>query len=157
MNNSQITSDTRSPNNLGIFVVHSREDLRTIQMNVKIDTKEIFYVISFLDSELTANMSADLQGIIAKKQEEEAKSLIFNFSNVRTVDLGFSSSFTELAANVYKSGKSFVICNLNEGVKEQFDTSGHLAQLNFTPTESEAWDIVQMEEIERELGAEFPE
>ena len=26
-----------------------------------------------------------------------------------------------------------------------------LEQLNVTPTESEAWDIVQMEEIEREL------
>jgi len=24
--------------------------------------------------------------------------------------------------------------------------------INITPTESEAWDIVQMEEIERELG-----
>jgi hypothetical protein len=32
-----------------------------------------------------------------------------------------------------------------------------LETLNYTPTESEAWDIVQMEEIERELGMEFPE
>jgi hypothetical protein len=35
--------------------------------------------------------------------------------------------------------------------EEFFEKTELLELLNITPTESEAWDIVQMEEIEREL------
>jgi Trp operon repressor len=43
-------------------------------------------------------------------------------------------------------------------VEETFDKEELLELLNSTPTESEAWDIVQMEEIERELlDNEFPQ
>ena len=157
MNNSQITPVINSPNNLGIFVVHSVEVLRTIQMNVKIDTKEIFYVITPLDSELTANMSADFQAIIAKKQEEDSKSLILDFSNVKQVEEGFGSAVVALTEKQYGILKSCVACNISEPVKLQLKSWGMLEKLNTTPTTSEAWDIVQMEEIERELGAEFPE
>jgi hypothetical protein len=40
---------------------------------------------------------------------------------------------------------------MQKPVEEFFDQLELLDVLNFTPTESEAWDIVQMEEIEREL------
>jgi hypothetical protein len=40
---------------------------------------------------------------------------------------------------------------MNAGLEEAFDKQELLELLNATPTESEAWDIVQMEEIEREL------
>jgi hypothetical protein len=46
---------------------------------------------------------------------------------------------------------------MKDAIKESLAAWGILDVLNTTPTESEAWDIVQMEEIERELGAEFPE
>ena len=46
---------------------------------------------------------------------------------------------------------------MKDAIKENLIAWGILDDLNTTPTESEAWDIVQMEEIERELGAEFPE
>jgi hypothetical protein len=36
-------------------------------------------------------------------------------------------------------------------VEEFLDKIEVLDLLNYTPTETEAWDIVQMEEIEREL------
>jgi hypothetical protein len=36
-------------------------------------------------------------------------------------------------------------------LEDQLDKWELLELLNITPTESEAWDIVQMEEIEREL------
>jgi hypothetical protein len=36
-------------------------------------------------------------------------------------------------------------------VETIFDQLELLEMMNVTPTESEAWDIVQMEEIEREL------
>jgi anti-anti-sigma regulatory factor len=124
-------------------------------MNVKIDTKEIFYVISLLDSEMTANMSATLLDLITKQQEEEVKSLILQLGKVTAMDEGFASTLIALKESLYKKNKSFVICNLSENIKQNLVEWGILENLNHTPTESEAWDIVQMEEIERELDAGF--
>ena len=126
-------------------------------MNVKIDTKEIFHVISIMDSELTANMSATLLALIAKKQEEESKSIILNLETVKQMDKDFASELNNLKENLYSENKSFVICNVSENIKQNLSNWGMLETLNYTPTESEAWDIVQMEEIERELGMENPE
>jgi anti-anti-sigma regulatory factor len=126
-------------------------------MNIKIDTKEIFYVISLLDSEMTANMSAPLLELITKQQEEEVKSLILQLGKVTAMDEGFASTLIALKESLYKKNKSFVICNLSENIKQNLVEWGILENLNYTPTESEAWDIVQMEEIERELDAGFPE
>jgi len=126
-------------------------------MNIKIDTKEIFYVISILDSEMTANMSAPLLELITKQQEEEVKSLILQLEKVTVMDEGFASTLIALKDALYKKNKSFVICNLRENIKQNLVEWGILEALNYTPTESEAWDIVQMEEIVRELDAGFPE
>jgi anti-anti-sigma regulatory factor len=126
-------------------------------MNIKIDTKEIFYVISLLDSEMTANMSATLLDLITKQQEEEVKSLILQLGKVTVMDEGFASTLIALNESLYKKNKSFVICNLSENIKQNLVEWGILDKINYTPTESEAWDIVQMEEIERELDGGFPE
>ena len=126
-------------------------------MNIKIDTKEIFYVISLLDSEMTANMSATLLDLITKQQEEEVKSLILQLGKVTAMDEGFASTLIAVKEALNKKNKSFVICNLSENIKQNLIEWGILDNIESAPTESEAWDIVQMEEIERELDAEFPE
>jgi anti-anti-sigma regulatory factor len=126
-------------------------------MNIKIDTKEIFYVISLWDSEMTANMSAHLLDLITKQQEKEVKSLILQLGKVTAMDEGFASTLIAVKEALNKKNKSFVICNLSENIKQNLVEWGILETLNHTPTESEAWDIVQMEEIERELDAGFPE
>jgi anti-anti-sigma regulatory factor len=51
----------------------------------------------------------------------------------------------------YDNGASFVICELTPGVEQYLEDNGYLELMNVTPTESEAWDIVQLEEVEREL------
>ena len=126
-------------------------------MNIKIDTKEIFYVISLLDSEMTANMSATLLDLITKQQEEEVKSLILQLGKVTAMDEGFASTLIAVKEALNKKNKSFVICNLSENIKQNLIEWGILDNIESAPTESEAWDIVQMEEIERELDAGFPE
>ena len=126
-------------------------------MNIKIDTKEIFYVIFLLDSEMTANMSATLLDLITKQQEEEVKSLILQLGKVTAMDEGFASTLIAVKEALNKKNKSFVICNLSENIKQNLIEWGILDNIESAPTESEAWDIVQMEEIERELDAEFPE
>ena len=51
----------------------------------------------------------------------------------------------------YDNNASFVICEMQKPVEEFLDSVNLLEMINSTPTESEASDIVQMEEIEREL------
>ncbi len=60
-------------------------------------------------------------------------------------------SLLKLQQSFYDQQASFVICELQPAVEEMLDQNGILEVMNVTPTESEAWDIVQMEEIEREL------
>jgi hypothetical protein len=55
----------------------------------------------------------------------------------------------------YSKSKSLVFCNVNAAVKQVIDDKTEPEALNITPTESEAWDIVQMEEIERELDMDI--
>jgi hypothetical protein len=40
---------------------------------------------------------------------------------------------------------------LSDTLQKSIDDSEYAEMMNITPTETEAWDIVQMEEIEREL------
>ena len=51
----------------------------------------------------------------------------------------------------YESNASFVLCELQKPVEQFLRQDDRFESLNITPTESEAWDIVQMEEIEREM------
>ncbi len=124
-------------------------------IKVKIDTKEIFHVISIEETNLTANMAEDLMELVAKKQEEENKSLVINFLGVESVDDSFAVSLQQLHENIYAHKMSLVICGLSPAVKNKFQEHDLSDIINITPTESEAWDIVQMEEIERELGSDI--
>lgn len=51
----------------------------------------------------------------------------------------------------YENNASFVICELQKTVEKFLDEKGMRETMNTAPTESEARDIVQMEEIEREF------
>ena len=51
----------------------------------------------------------------------------------------------------YENNHSFIICEIQKPVEELLDKAELLELMNVTLSESEAWDIVQMEEIEREL------
>lgn len=121
----------------------------------KIDTKEIFHVISMLESELSAKMAEELDLIVAKTQEKNRKSVILKLDNVVSVDLVFSEKMLSISKKIKQQNFSFVVCCYSESLKKDWVSSGIAEALNLAPTESEAWDIVQMEEIERELGADL--
>ena len=74
-----------------------------------------------------------------------------NLQSVSSIDEEMAHSLAQLQQNVYEGNNSFVICCLKDTVEAIFEETDLLEYLNVTPTESEAWDIIQMEEIEREL------
>lgn len=120
-------------------------------MQVKIDTKEKFHVITIQERELTANMTAELEQSLSAYLQNDVKSLILNLEGVSVVHPLVAEMLVRLQQRFYEQSASFVLCCIQPQVEEFLDREGLLEILNATPSESEAWDMVQMEEIEREL------
>lgn len=120
-------------------------------MNVKINTKEKFHVISVSEPVFTANMTEYLRKSFDEVTQNPVKHIILNLSEVNEIDADMAGFIAEQQQLATEEGRSFVVCGMQPGVKELFEKEDLLDLINHTPTESEAWDIVQMEEIEREL------
>jgi anti-anti-sigma regulatory factor len=120
-------------------------------MEVKIDTKEKFTVVTPIETNNSANIAATLIPICKKLLHEPIKNLVLNMESVNTIDQDFAKHLMDLQEQFYENSASFVICNLTDEASSQLEAFEIEEMLNITPTESEAWDIVQMEEIEREL------
>lgn len=120
-------------------------------MNVKINTKEKFHVISVIETVFSANMTEYLRKSFDEVTQNPVKHIILNLSEVKEIDPDMAGFIAEQQQLANEEGRSFVVCGMQPGVKELFEKEDLLDLINHTPTESEAWDIVQMEEIEREL------
>ncbi len=126
-------------------------------MNVKIDTKEKFSVITPVDNHLTANMTEELGTLLQQQLQSDTPHLVINMENVEEADEPLLIKLAGLQQQSYEQNASFVVCELKDGLATKLDEMELLETMNVTPTESEAWDIVQMEEIERELLNDFDE
>jgi anti-anti-sigma factor len=120
-------------------------------MNVKIDTKEKFHVITLQDSYLSANMTEELGQTLLKLVQKDVKNVILNCKDIQNIEEAAAETIVKLQQQFYEQNSSFVVCALQPAVEKQLDDTDLLELMNITPTESEAYDIVQMEEIEREL------
>ena len=120
-------------------------------MKVKIDTKEKFHVLTVQEPILSANMTEELKQKLLPYLDTEIKNIVLKLGMVKEIDKRAAEIIFNLQQAFYERNASFVICEIQKPVEEIFDQLELLDVLNFTPTESEAWDIVQMEEIEREL------
>ena len=121
-------------------------------MMVKIDTREKFHVITIHEDDLAANMTEQMDKVILTLLEDNVKNVILNMKDIKKVDSAAAGNLVKQHDTFYNANASFVVCELQPDVKKQLEYSGTLEKLNYTPTESEAMDMVQMEEIEREFG-----
>lgn len=120
-------------------------------MNVKIDTKEKFHVIRLPEGPLTAIMAEELSDIIRNCRIPSNGNVIVDMSLVTALEPEAIPTLLEEQEKAYNMQHSFVVCCLAKNIEKQLAELDLLDQMNQTRTESEAWDIVQMEEIEREL------
>lgn len=120
-------------------------------MQVKIDTKEKFTVVTPLEAVITDNLAADWYQYCQTCLSAQPQDIVLNLSEVNAISAPGSELLLNIQQQFYEAGTSFVICCLQPEVEAFLDSSEVLEMLNVTPTESEAWDIVQMEAIEREL------
>lgn len=119
--------------------------------NFKLDTKEKFNVITPKTASIADITSEELSQILETQLKKQTKNVIINFENVETISTQAAEMLAEMASKYMEANSSFVLCQISPSIKIVLDEMELLDILNVTPTESEAWDIVQMEEIEREL------
>jgi anti-anti-sigma factor len=120
-------------------------------MIFKIDTKEKFTVITPMSETLSDNLTAELVQTATNYLQKDIKNMVLNLGQVQSIDEDAATRLVKLEQTFYENNASFVICEIHAGVAQQLEKFNLLELINVTPTESEAGDIVQMEEIEREL------
>ncbi len=120
-------------------------------MIFKIDTKEKFTVITPMSETLSDNLTAELIQTAINYLQKDIRNVVLNFRQVQSIDEDAATRLVKLEQTFYENNASFVICEIQPLVEEQLKKFNLLDSINVTPTESEASDVVQMEEIEREL------
>ncbi len=125
-------------------------------MNVKTDTKEKFHAITVTGSSLSATMTDELGECLLPYLENDIKNLVVILKDIESIDMAAAEKLVYIQQKFYENNASFVICELQQPVEDFLDQNELLEMMNVTPTQSEAWDIVQMEEIEREFLDESP-
>lgn len=119
-------------------------------MNFKIDTREKFTIITPLSDSLSDNLTAEFLSI-ANGYKQNKINLVINFKNVTNINEQVIEQIAALQHEFYDSNISFVLCELTQPALSLINQHDFDKVLNITVSETEAWDIVQMEEIEREL------
>ena len=120
-------------------------------MEVKIDTKEKFHVITLLQTNLSATMTEELSNRLFSCLHSDIKNVVLNLKELQSLDKLSGETLVKVQQKFYENNASFVICGTQPQVEDFLDKCELLEIMNPTPTESEAGDIIQMEEIEREL------
>lgn len=123
-------------------------------MLFKIESKEKFHEIKVTEPHIAANMTADIANLLNPYLKNAIKNIILQLTEVQTLDTKAAETLVSIQQNFYENGASFVICEVQPQLETFLDEIQLLEVMNVTQTLSEAWDIVQMEEIEREFFGE---
>jgi anti-anti-sigma factor len=130
--------------------------INLVVMEVKIDTKEKFHAITLPGDSLSATMTEELGACLLPYLQNDVKNIVLIVKDIQNIDIAAAEKLLSIQQTFYENNASFVICELQGSVEDFLDRHELLELMNVTPTESEAWDILQMEEVERELLNDDP-
>ena len=100
---------------------------------------------------MSATMAAELDSQLKELLKGKVRNVVLNLGAVNSITEEGAEILVRTQQHFYEENASFVVCDLTKEAEEFLDKTDLLELMNVTPTESEAGDIVQMEEIEREL------
>lgn len=119
-------------------------------MQFKIDTKEKIVIFRLEETTLDAKMSDELESAIGNIPSLEEKNLILDLHSLESAnESGLKAIFT-VYDRQYQRGLSAAIARLNRTLTTAL-SGAYPQMLNIVPTESEAIDMIMMEDFEREL------
>ena len=119
-------------------------------MNFKIDTREKFTMITPVSDFSSDNLTAEFKELVFSYLQHKTN-IVISLKNVVKLEEQTVEMMAALQEQFYEQNISFVVCEVQlpvQAVINELDLDG---VMNVAPTDTEAWDIVQMEEIEREL------
>ena len=119
-------------------------------MNFKIDTREKFTMITPVSDFSSDNLTAEFKELVFSYLQHKTN-IVISLKNVVKLDEQAVETLAALQQQFYQQNVSFVICEVQLPVQAVVNSLDLDGVINITPTDTEAWDIVQMEEIEREL------
>jgi anti-anti-sigma factor len=123
-------------------------------MQVKTDTKERFHVITLPGPSLSASMTEEINNCLLPYLQNDVKNIVLSLKDMEKVDNAAAEALIHIQQKFYEQRASFVICDLRKPLVDFLEENELLDIMNYAPTESEAADIVQMEEMEREMFGE---
>jgi len=119
-------------------------------MNFKIDTREKFTMITPVSDFSSDNLTAEFKELVHSYLQHKTN-IVISLKNVVKLDEQAVETLAALQQKFYEQNVSFVICEVQLPVQAVVNSLDLDGVMNITPTDTEAWDIVQMEEIERDL------
>jgi anti-anti-sigma regulatory factor len=96
-------------------------------------------------------MTEELELWLLPFLEKDVKNVVLILKDISDVDDAAAESLVKIQQAFYDNSASFVICELTPAVEKRLEDNSLLEMMNVTPTESEAWDIIHLEEVEREM------
>jgi anti-anti-sigma regulatory factor len=102
-------------------------------LNVKIDTKEKFTVLTLETADISANMSASLTDQCKTVLNSPQKNLVLNLENVESMEVEVVEELTESQQFFYENSASFVICGIKEKLEAYLDRNGSIGNVEYYP------------------------
>ena len=81
-------------------------------MEVKIDTKEKFHVITLISADLPATMTEELNNCLLPFLQSDVKNLVVNLKELQILDTSAAENLVKIQQKFYEHNSSFVICEL---------------------------------------------
>ena len=99
-------------------------------MDVKIDTKEKFSVITAKEPEITANMTAQLNEMLLSYLSKDIPHVILNLKHVNKIDNTAAGMIAGLHQQFYEHSASFIVCELQKDIEKMLDDAGFLETIS---------------------------
>ncbi len=90
-------------------------------MEVKIDTKEKFHVITLLQTNLSATMTEELSNRLFSYLHSDIKNIVLNLKELQSLDNLSAEMLVKVQQKFYENNVSFVICGLQPQVEDFLD------------------------------------
>ena len=120
-------------------------------MNFKIDTRDTFTVITPETTEITVNLTGELQRRMEEMRQSGSRNFIIDLQHCMSVTEGAIEKMVAMHEESYAGDASLVFTGVAGTVMASLKESESDLLLNIAPKMIEAIDIISMEILERDL------
>ncbi len=123
-------------------------------MNFEVKNEEKHAMVQSHVEKLDSMNAPDLKSELVMLNKNGVRNIVLNLEKTRYCDSSGLSAILVGNRLCKNASGTFVVTGLQSTVQKMISISQLDSVLNITPTQSEAVDLIMMEEVERELGDE---